>query len=630
MDTKEQEKTNLRLFDEFPGTDTQAWESRITEDLKGADYEKRLVWKTNEGFSVRPYYRAEDLEKLNGQGDLLPGQFPFLRGTKPTGNDWRICQGIDTTNIAEANRQAIEAIGRGATAVSLDVSNVKSVADAEKLLQNIDLSKTWVNLNSACSYPELLSYLKGNNLAEAYISFDFDPISYALLKGNFHTSEKEDMNEAAELLKSAAAKVPHLRGITVNGSYFHNAGATLTQELGYALASGTEYLASLTSNGLSIDEAAPKIIFNFAAGSNYFMEIAKLRAARMLWARIVEQYHPKNECSLKMRIHSVTASWNKTIYDPYVNVLRSATEAMSAALGGADMITVQPFDFIFKDADTFSQRIARNQQIILKEESSLDKVADPSAGSYYIETLTASLADAAWKIFLETEEAGGMIAAIKAGTVQQKVAESADKRRKDVATRKIVLLGTNQYPNLLENMLEKIQATEEEEVEANDPVPAFKIMDTFRASDEFEDLRLATEIYEMEEGKRPTVFLLTIGNLGMRKARAGFSTNFFGTAGYNIIDNAGFETAQEGVNAALAAHADIVVICSSDDEYTEIAPEVTKALKAAKEDIQVVVAGYPTDIIDSLKAAGVDEFIHVRTNVLDTLYNFQQKLGVML
>ncbi len=630
MDTKDKKNKQARLFDEFPGTDTQAWESKITEDLKGADYEKKLVWKTNEGFAVKPYYRAEDLEALNGQGDLIPGQFPYLRGTKPTGNDWRICQSIDTADIAEANRQAVEAIGKGATAVSLDASNVKSAADADNILKDIDLTKIWVNLNSASNYNELLGYFKGEQLVQAYITFDFDPISYALLKGNFHISEKEDMNEATELLKNAAGKVPHLRGITVNAHFFHNAGATLTQELGYALASGNEYLTSLTSNGLSIDEAAPKIIFNFATGSNYFMEIAKLRAARMLWARIVEQYHPKNECSAKMRIHSVTANWNKTIYDPYVNVLRSTTEAMSAALGGADMITVLPFDFIYKDADAFSQRIARNQQIILKEESSLDKVADPAAGSYYIENLTASLADAAWKIFLETEEAGGMIEAIKAGTVQQKVAESAGKRRDDVASRKIVLLGTNQYPNLQENMLEKIQATEEEEVETNDPIPAFKIMDTFRASDEFEDLRLATEIYEMEEGKRPTVFLMTIGNLAMRKARAGFSTNFFGTAGYSIIDNAGFGSVQEGVNAALSANADIVVICSSDEEYAEIVPEATKALKAAKEEIQVVVAGYPKDIIDSLKAAGVDEFIHVRTNVLETLYAFQQKLGVML
>jgi methylmalonyl-CoA mutase len=630
MDTQDEKNKQARLFDEFPGTDTQAWESKITEDLKGADYEKKLVWKTNEGFAVKPYYRAEDLEALNGQKDLIPGQFPYLRGTKPTGNDWRICQSIDIADIAEANRQALDSISKGATAVSLDASNVKSAADAENLLKGIDLSKTWVNLNSASSYLELLGYLYGLQLDNAYITMDFDPISYALLKGNFHASEQEDMAEAAELLKNAAGKVPHLRGITVNAHFFHNAGSTLTQELGYALASGNEYLASLTSNGLSIDEAASKIIFNFATGSNYFMEIAKLRAARMLWARIVEQYKPKNDCSAKMRIHSVTANWNKTIYDPYVNVLRSTTEAMSAALGGADMITVLPFDYVYKDADTFSQRIARNQQIILKEESSLDKVADPAAGSYYIENLTASLADAAWKIFLETEEAGGMIAAIKAGTVQQKVAESAKKRRDDVASRKIVLLGTNQYPNLQENMLEKIQATEEEETETNDPVPAFKIMDTFRASDEFEDLRLATEIYEMEEGKRPRVFLFPIGNLAMRKARAGFSTNFFGTAGYTIIDGAGYASVQEGVNAALSANADIVVICSSDDEYPEIAPEATKALKAAKEEIQVVIAGYPKDIIESLKATGVDEFIHVRTNVLDTLYAFQQKLGVML
>ncbi|MDD4599152.1 MAG: methylmalonyl-CoA mutase family protein [Lentimicrobiaceae bacterium] len=630
MDTQDKKNKQVRLFDEFPGIDTQAWESKITQDLKGADYEKKLIWKTNEGFAVKPYYRAEDLSPLNGQVDLLPGQFPYLRGTKPTGNDWRICQSIDTASITEANHQAVEAIEKGATAVSLNASGVKSASDADNLLKNIDLSKVWVNLNSASSYNELLGYLNSKQLDEAYLTFDFDPISYALLKGNFHTSEKEDMAEAAALLKNAVGKIPHLRGITVNAHFFHNAGATLTQELGYALAAGNEYLATLTSNGLSIDEVAPKIIFTFATGSNYFMEIAKLRAARMLWARIVEQYNPKNECSAKMRIHSVTANWNKTIYDPYVNVLRSTTEAMSAALGGADMITVLPFDYVYKDADGFSQRIARNQQIILKEESSLDKVADPAAGSYYVENLTASMADAAWKIFLETEEAGGMIASVKAGTVQQKVAESAKKRRDDVATRKMVLLGTNQYPNLGENMLEKIQVTEEEEVEANDPVPAFKTMDTFRAADEFEDLRLATEIYEMEEGKRPVVFLLTIGNLAMRKARAGFSTNFFGVAGYKVIDNAGFGSVIEGVNAALSANPDIVVICSSDEEYVEIAPEVSSALKAAKENIQVVVAGYPKDIIESLKAAGVDEFIHVRTNVLETLYAFQQKLGVML
>ncbi|GAB1405326.1 methylmalonyl-CoA mutase small subunit [Lentimicrobium sp.] len=630
MDTKDEKNKQTRLFDEFPGTDTQAWESRITEDLKGADYEKKLVWKTDEGFSVKPYYRAEDLKALNGQMDLIPGQFPYLRGTKATGNDWRICQGIDTANITEANLQAVEAIGKGATAVSLNASNVKSAADAQNLLKGIDLSKVWINLNSAENYLLVLDYLEGMDCDKAYITFDFDPISYALLKGNFHASEEEDMQQGAQLIKKASGKIPHLRGITVNAHFFHNAGSTLTQELGFALAAGNEYLASLTGHGLSIDEAAAKITFAFATGSNYFMEIAKLRAARLLWARIVEQYQPKNECSSKMRIHSITTNFNKTIYDPYVNVLRSTTEAMAAALGGADMITVLPFDYVYKDPDAFSQRIARNQQIILKEESSLDKVADPAAGSYYIENLTASLADAAWELFLETEAAGGMISAIKAGKVQQKVEQSAKKRREDVATRKTILLGTNQYPNLQENMLEKIQASNEQEEESNDPVPAFKIMDTFRASDEFEDIRLATEIYEMEQQKRPVVFLLTIGNLAMRKARAGFSSNFFGVAGYQVIDNTGFSSVLEGVKAALSANADIVVICSSDEEYAEVAPEITRALKEAKEDIQVVVAGYPKDLIESLKVAGVDEFIHVRTNVLETLYAFQQKLGIML
>jgi len=361
------------------------------------------------------------------------------------------------------------------------------------------------------------------------------------------------------------------------------------------------------------------------------MEIAKLRAARLLWARIVEQYQPASPESAKMRIHSVTASWNKTIYDPYVNMLRTTTEAMSAALGGADMITVLPFDLNYKEPDGFSMRMARNQQIILKEESSLDKVVDPAAGSYYIENLTASLADAAWRLFLEVEEKGGMTEAVQSGFIQNSVAASAAQKNAEIAARRTVMLGTNQYPNMTENMLDKIQADEEEEdAEITDPVPVYKTMEPYRGADAFEDLRLATEIYESEEGHRPHVFLLATGNLAMRKARAGFSTNFFGCAGYKVTDTSGFNTVDEGVKAALEAKADIVVLCSSDEEYADIAPAAARALKAARPEIQVVVAGFPKELVEQLKAAGVDEFIHVRTNVLETLYAFQQKLGVML
>ncbi|MCD6661661.1 MAG: methylmalonyl-CoA mutase family protein [Lentimicrobium sp.] len=633
MDNKQNINQPERLFQEFPPVSTDAWEAKILEDLKGADYEKKLIWKTAEGFSVKPYYRAEDLENISAFAQSLPGQFPYIRGGKTGSNDWKICQDIETADIERANATATDALARGANAVSFNCEKVNSAQDLATLLKGIDTAKVTLNFNSAKSYPALAGWLTevlGEHAAAASGSFDFDPVSYVLLNGNFYASQEKDFEQLAGMLKFKSS-LPGFRLVTINGQYFHNSGSTLTQELAFALASGNEYMAYLTANGVDAATAASSFVFHFAAGSNYFMEIAKLRAARLLWAKIVEQYKPANEAAAAMHIHVTTANWNKTIYDPNVNMLRTTTEAMSAAIGGADLITVLPFDINFKEPDEFSTRIARNQQIILKEESSLEKVIDPAAGSYYIESLTASMADAAWALFLQVEEKGGMTEAVKTGFIQDSVAGSAKMRNADIAARRMIMLGTNQYPNLQENMLNRIQA----DVEDEDETPAaqaaiYKVMEPYRGADAFEDLRLATEIYESEEGRRPHVFLLTIGNLAMRKARAGFSSGFFGCAGYKVTDNAGFTSVEDGVNAALAAEADIVVLCSSDEEYAEIAPAAAQQLKAAKPEMQVVVAGFPKELVDSLKAAGVDEFIHVRTNVLDTLYAFQQKLGVML
>lgn len=625
------------LLSEFPGVATSEWEARIQQDLKGADYEKKLIWKTAEGLKVKPYYRAEDLDTIKSQIDTLPGEFPYLRGTAAESNDWLVCQDIETPSPEQASQQSVNAVSKGVTALSLNAKSLNGSAEVAMMLKGIDAEKISLNFNSSRSYIQFLGYLKqgltnlGFDAKKIKGSVDFDPISYLLLKGNFHYSQEKDLIEAVDLIDLAEKELPGFKVITINGQYFHNSGSTLVQELAFALASGNEYLAFLTGKGLKVDQAATRMAFAFATGSNYFMEIAKLRAARMLWARIVEQYQPVNPESAKMYIHVSTANWNKTIYDPYVNLLRTTTEAMSAAIGGADQVTVLPFDLNYKEPDDFSMRIARNQQIILKEESSLDKVVDPSAGSYYIESLTSALAEAAWQLFLEVEEKGGMIEAIKAGFIQDQVVESAKQRIAEIAARKTIVLGTNQHPNTTEKMLDKIQAEEEGEIiETPGLEPKYKTIEIFRASDGFEDLRLATEIWENEGNKIPHVFLLTTGNLAMRKARAGFSTGFFGCAGYKVTDNAGFASVDEGIKASIAAKADIVVLCSSDEEYAEFATDAAKAIKAANENTQVVIAGYPKEIVDSLKAAGVDEFIHVRTNVLDTLYAFQQKLGVML
>lgn len=640
MDNMEKDNKPGGLFKEFPPVATSQWEEKIQLDLKGADYEKRLIWRTAEGIKVKPYYRAEDLVNLKQMLASIPGQFPFVRGTGNESNQWLIAQAIEVTDVEKANLLAVDATTRGADAVILDASIVNSANDAAKLLKGIDLNKVTVSFNSAPSYEKLLTYLDesfkvtGVDKSKVKMIFDFDPLSYVLLNGNFYSTAEGDLLEGAQLLKDTKDSLPGMKVLSVNGQYFHNAGSTLVQELAFALASGNEYLSWYTTRGFSADEITQKMTFVFAVGGNYFMEIAKLRAARLLWAQIVNQYKPASMDSAKMHIHSTTANWNKTIYDPYVNLLRTTTEAMSAALGNADIITVLPFDMNYEEPDDFSLRMSRNQQIILKEESNLDKVIDPAAGSYYIENLTASLADAAWKLFLEVEGKGGMMEAIKAGFIQDEVAASAKQKMDDIAGRRTLALGTNQHPNLNERMLEKIQMEEDTDAEVPESKPfrqpQYKTLEIRRATDEFEDLRLATEIWENEGNKRPAVFMLTIGNPAMRKARAAFSTGFFGCAGYSIIDNPGFSAAEEGVKAALASDAEIVVICSSDEEYAELAAGITKSIKTAKPEALIVVAGYPKEIIDTLKAAGVDEFIHVKSNALNTLYNFQKKLEVML
>lgn len=321
-----------------------------------------------------------------------------------------------------------------------------------------------------------------------------------------------------------------------------------------------------------------------------------------------------------MAVHAETSTFNLTLFDAHVNLLRTQTEAMSAALGGVDSMTVTPFDKTYETPDEFSERLARNQQLLLKEESHFDKVIDPAAGSYYIENLTVAIAKQAWELFLAVEEAGGFYAALKAGTVQAAVNESNKARHKAVAQRREVLLGTNQFPNFNEKAGNK-QPVEGKCCCGGDSHTCEKEVDTLvfdRAASQFEALRLETEA----SGKRPKAFMLTIGNLAMRQARAQYSCNFLACAGYEVIDNLGFETVEAGVEAAIAAKADIVVICSSDDEYAEYAIPAFKALNGRA---MFIVAGAPA-CMDDLKAAGIENFIHVRVNVLDTLKEFNAKL----
>ncbi len=611
------EKKEL-LFDQFPPVTTEQWRAKVEVDLKGAPFDKKLVWRTNEGFNLQPMYRAEDIADL-ATTDSLPGEFPYIRGTRDN-NDWLTRQEILVTDPAEANKKAVEVLGKGVTSIGFKVEE-PSAEVIETLVKGIDLKK--VELNFACcpkkALPLAQALVKVVKAAGAEKEFkgsiDFNPLRKPLRHGIPFPGDITAM--ACELL-DAVKDVPALRVLAVDSVVLADAGSYIFQELGYALAWGTMWMTLLTEAGRSADEVADRVKFNMGVSSNYFMELAKFRAARMLWAQIVEQYKPASKDACKMMVHAVTSRYNQTIYDAHVNLLRSQTEAMSAALAGVDSITVTPFDAPYKTPDDFSERIARNQQFLLKEESHLDKVVDPAGGSYYVETLTVAIATEAWKLFLAVEADGGFLACVNDGKVQAAITESSKKRHTDVARRKEILLGTNQYPNINEMAAGKIET-----VEgacgcgcSTDDKPA--ALPTARAASDFEALRLATEA----AANRPKVFMLTIGNLAMRLARAQFSTNFFGCAGYEIIDNLGFDTVEQGIDAALAKGADVVVLCSSDDEYAELAPKAFKYLDGRA---QFVVAGAPA-CTDELKAVGINDFIHVRCNVLEVLSDFNNRL----
>lgn len=618
-------KQKLNFLADFPAVSTQEWMDKITADLKGADFTKKLVWRTPEGFNVQPFYRAEDLQALQTT-QSAPGQFPFVRGTKEN-NAWLIRQDLDAKCAKTANAKALDVLNKGIDSLCFKLGSEVDASTIETLLKGIKADAVELNFKTCIRHAAELAGLltayfqkQGYDLAKLQGSICCDPINRMLLKGKELKAE-----EVSSIIKEAvlaAKQLPGYRMIGVNAVSLCNAGVYAPQELGYALAWGNQYLEMMTEAGLDTDTAAKSIKFAFGVGGNYFMEIAKFRAARLLWAKIVEAYQPSCNCAAKLKAHAVTSTFNMTVFDAHVNLLRSETEAMSAVLGGVDSLTVTPFDVTFEAADEFSERIARNQQLLLKEESHFDKVVDPAAGSYYLENLTALVADQAWKLFLDIQKQGGFFAAVEKGSIQEAVKANYDARLKAVASRKETLLGTNQFPNFNEQAGNKINLEPcccTSKCGCSAPA-SLATIPSGRGAEQFETLRLATE----KSGKRPKVFMLTIGNLAMRIARSQFSCNFFACAGYEVIDNLGFASVEDGVAAARKAKADIIVLCSSDDEYAEYAVPAFQAV-GGKEIF--VVAGAPA-CMEDLQKAGIENFIHVRVNVLDTLKAFNEKLGI--
>jgi methylmalonyl-CoA mutase len=491
-----------KLFDQFPPVTTKEWLDKLNSDLKGADFNEKLVWRTNGGFDVKPFYRMEDLENLR-YVNTLPGDFPYIRGTKTTDNNWLIRQNIDITNYSEANRKALTILMNGIDSLGFMITEPESITERnfDLLLERIFLGGVEVNFSSNGKAREIIELII-NYVKKSYSdpdkirgAIEADPLGRLMVNGTLCIPPEDGFDYLASVVRSSAS-LPHFRTINANASNFTNAGADVVTELAFGISMGNEYLAQLTDRGISADIGASKIRFSFGTGSNYFSEIAKLRAARLLWSVVTSGYNPENGKNIKMDIHCVTGKFNKTVYDPYVNLLRTQTEAMSAILGGTDSLTIEPFNTVFRHPDEFSERLARNQQLILKEEAYFDKVADPSGGSYYIENLTNLIADNAWKLFLKIEDQGGFLSNLKSGWIQKKLSESASRRKADIESGKEILLGTNRFPDLNEKAPSGLDLSRVFKAEIRLDDIQIEPIKLFRGSEEIELIRLEKENWE--------------------------------------------------------------------------------------------------------------------------------------
>ncbi len=612
-----------KLFAEFPSLTREQWREKALADIKGADFDKKLVWKTLEGFDLQPFYTRDDLKDLKY---LKNFQHSTLNDTGlPAGPAaWSNIEKIVVEEAVSANKDAVEALNSGADGLLFDLTGKEHI-DIGKLLNNIlplHCSVSFIaDRDAARLIKGYFTYESENHLETAGLkgSLNYDPIKNFVLKGEMASDGFDILREIIEITDVA----DKFYSLTVNGKHFSDAGAGLVQELAFSLSAAVEYIDRLTDLGLSPDQVMRNMAFSVGIGTDYFPEIAKLRALRVLFFKIAETYGFKEFHPGDLHIHSVSSAWTKTVYDPYVNMLRNTTEAMSAILGGCNALTIAPYDEHFEMPTLFSKRISRNISSILKEESCFDKVADPGAGSYYIENITDKIIEKSWELFREIESEGGFMHGFRSGKIQERIRQTRDSKLERAAQRREIFVGTNKYPNTDEQLdADRINKEDFDKENIEVLVPA-------NGAIEFEVMRLKTDAYSKRTGRRPMVYLALIGdNPAMRTARAQFSGGFFGCGGFGIIDGEIVGSNDEAVKKALEHNAAITVICGADEEYPTRGVEFARKFRTSKNDGLLIVAGYPKDAMEELQAAGVDDFIHIRTNLLDALKKFQDQLNI--
>lgn len=701
------------LFKQFSVPTYEQWRAVAEKSLKGASFDAKLLTKTYEGITLQPIYREADIANIS-LADDRPGVAPYVRGTKSVADQgtqsWHVCQEV-VANTAEAFNQALlHDLARGQTMVNLvldratlcgmdpDEATADEVGDKGLSLfrrEDVDTAFQGINLGETPLYVQagalglpvlsmIVAHMKagGSNIAKLRGCIGADPVATLLTEGRLPYSLGTAFDVMAHTTRWAHANAPQLKTILISAEPYHDAGGNAVTELAYSLATGVEYIQQCLERGLAIDEIAPAIQFAYSIGSDVFMEIAKLRAAKMLWSSIVASYGGSPD-SQKMTIHARTSAWTKTVLDPYVNLLRSTTEAFSAVLGGVDSLHVSAFDEAIRPANEFSRRIARNTQIILEQEAHLAKVVDPAGGSWYVEWLTDALAQKAWELFLQTEEQGGLLSSLEAGIPQQLVEQIAADKADNIARRKARVVGTNMYANVAEQFAqhEKLPAIHAERATAvgahrvSKPSSSFEVelqqvaaaaghsveagvkaaiagatigdlakaltssaqaktilkpLRLHRAAAAFEALRQQADAYLEKTGSRPTVFLANMGPVSKHKARADFAAEFFAVGGFEVVRERQFAHAEEAVQVASSSGAAITVICSDDASYPELVPPIAQALKEANPEMVVLVAGLPDpEQMAKYREAGVDDCIHVRTNCYHMLRELQERTGVI-
>lgn len=685
----------LNLADYFSPNTPADWRAEAEAYLQGAPFDRKLKTPIPEGIDLEPIYFAGDAANSAGAGSY-PGLPPYVRGARPEGTlgDRRaVCGESYEALAAEANRYFKDSIERGqnalripldrASAAALDVDqadpvmigcgglSLNTVEDMRTLLEGLPLAAVSLHFHPGVAALPLSALLKaaleasGMNPQALRGGIHYDPLGEAARRGPLPWSLDTLLEQMQCLLLGGAEAFPEFYTIGVSGLPYANAGAGAERELGAVLATGVAYLRALSQRGLEVDLVAPRMAFEFAMGPHFFTEIAKLRAARMLWHRVMEACGATGHCG-RMRIHSMSASWNKSLLDPHTNLLRTTTEALASVIGGVDGMCIHPFDATAGKPSDRSRRIARNTQIILGGECNLDKVIDPAGGSYYLEKLTDELCARGWAYFQQIEQAGGMEQALADGWIARDIADVARQRMADVARGKSSLVGVNLHPVAREKIPHPQpclpQAAVNERIarlgQLRDVAAKVTLADIprgpeclqsmgtaaangatlgmlahafngdtagwsviplqgVRAAAAFEDLRAAADACADKQGKRPAIFLANIGPLRNHKMRMDFTRGMFEVGGFDLIAGTGSTDPLAVARECVASGASTAVICGSDGDYPEFVPAFLAALKPDNPGIRVLLAGHPGEHEAAYSHAGLDDFIFIKTSVYD-------------